>query len=91
MFPCAVSDLVGEALDIVAAAPRVDLLADMGFLLDIDLGVAGDTRGEVRRKGDSLIEGVGVETLGVAENGTHGLYAGTAHVVEGILLGKRPA
>ena len=90
MFPCAVSDLVGEALYIVAAAPRVDLLADMGFLLDIDLGVAGNTRGEVRRKGNSLIEGVGVETLGMAENGTHSLYAGTAHVVKGILFGKRP-
>ena len=33
--PGAACDLVGEALDIVRAAPRVNLLADVGLLLDV--------------------------------------------------------
>ena len=91
MLPGAVSDLVCKALHVVGTAPGIDLLADVGLFLDIDLGVARDTCREVGRQRDGLVEGVGVKRLGVAQNGAHGLDAGTSHIVEGILLGERPS
>ena len=84
-------DLVGERLHVVGACPRVDLAADIGFLLDVDLRITGDTCREVGRQGDGLVQSVGVQRLGVSQGGAHGLDGGTCHVVERILLRKRPA
>ena len=84
------NQIVGKALYIVAAGPRVNALADRSLFLDVNLGVTCDTRAEVGRKGDSLVESVGVQTLGVAQGSSHSLDAGTSHIVERILLGERP-
>ncbi len=91
MCPCAAGNLVGEGLNIVGAGPGVDLLGHHRLFLDVDLGVAGDAGREIGGEGDSLVEGVGVEALGVAQGCAHGLDAGAAYVVEGVLLGERPA
>ena len=91
MLPCAVSDLVGERLHIVATSPWVNLLGDHSLLLDIDLSVAGNTCGEVGRQCDSLVESVGVERLSMTQSGTHGLDTCAAYIVERILLGERPS
>ena len=61
MIPSTVGDLVGERLDVVGASPWIDDTADVGLFLDVDLGVTGDTGTEVRRQGDGLVEGVGVQ------------------------------
>ena len=55
------------------------------------LGVAGDAGAEVGRQAERLVQGVGVERLGVALGGGHGLDAGPHHVVEHVLSGERPA
>ena len=91
VFPCPVSDFVGEGFHIVAAAPGIDSFGYLGFFLDINLGVTCDTSREVGRQSDSFVEGVGVERLCVAQSGAHSLDTGTAYVVEGILFGERPS
>jgi hypothetical protein len=35
-------DAVGQGLNVIGAAQRIDGVADLGFFLDDDLGVAGD-------------------------------------------------
>ena len=83
--------VVGQPLDVVAAAPRVDHLRRARLLLQQQLGVAGDPRGEVGRQRQRLVQRVGVQRLGVALGGGHRLDAGAHHVVEHVLRGQRPA
>ena len=82
---------MGEAFEVVGAAPRIDDAADGGFLLQEELGVAGDAGGEVGRQRDRFVERVGVQRLGVAQRGGHRLDAGAGDVVEEVLFGERPA
>src|SRR3546814_5659128 len=42
----------GQALDVVAAGERIDHIGAAGLLLQDELGVAGDARGEGRRQRD---------------------------------------
>ena len=90
VLPSLVRKLVGEALNIVRTGPRVNMFAYLCLVLDVNLRVAGDARREVGRQGDGLVERVGVQALGVAEGGCHSLNAGTADVVERVLLCERP-
>ena len=90
MLPSLVNQFVGQSLHIVRTSPWVNLLADLSLVLDVDLSVTSDTGREVGRQSDSLVEGVGVQTLGVAQYCSHSLDTGTTYVVEGILLGERP-
>ena len=82
---------MGEALDIVRTAPRIGDAADPALFLELDLGVAGDPRREVGGQGEGLVEGVGVERLGVAHGRGQGLETGPGDVVEGVLGGEAPA
>ena len=43
MLPGLMHQLVCQSLYIIATCPWVDLLTDLRFVLDIDLGVTGDT------------------------------------------------
>ena len=88
MLPSLVNKLVGEGLYVVRTSPWVDLLADLCLILDIDLGITGDTSREVGRQGDSLVERVGMQRLGMSEHGSHSLDTCTTNVVERILLGE---
>ena len=49
----------------IGTCPRVYLLRDVGLFPDVNLRVAGDTRGEVRRQRDGLfpavVAGLGAE------------------------------
>ena len=61
--------VVGQPLDVVAAAPRIDGAAGARLLLDEQLRVAGDAGREVGRQGDGLVERVGVQRLRAAVRG----------------------
>ena len=80
-LPGFMGDLVGQRLDVVGTCPRVDLAADVGLLLNVDLRVTRNTRREVGRQGDRLVQGVGVQRLGVSQRGAHGLDGRAGHVV----------
>ena len=83
--------VVGQPLDVVAAAPRIDDLARARLVLQQELGVAGDARREVGGQCQRLVEGVGVQRLGVALGRRHRLDAGAHDVGEHVLGGERPA
>ena len=83
--------IVGQPLDIVAAAPGVDRPGGAGLLLEEQLRVAGDPGREVGRQRQGLVERVGVQRLGVAVRGGHRLDAGAGDVVVHVLGGQRPA
>ncbi len=89
--PGASGQLAGEALDVGRAAPRVHGPRRARLLLKEELGVAGDARGEVGRERQRLVEGVGVQRLGVPLGGGHRLDAGADDVVVDVLRGQRPA
>ncbi len=89
--PRLVHDLMGQAFKIPGTAPGVDRAADAGLCLQVQLGIAGDTGRKIGRQGNGLIQGVGVQRLGAAEGRSHAFNTGAGHVVEGILLGQRPA
>ncbi len=84
-------EIGGQPLDIERTAPGVDDAGRAAFLLQEELGVAGDAGGEVGRQGQRLVEGVGVQRLGVALRRCHGLDLGAHDVVEHILRRQRPA
>ena len=89
--PSALVEVAGEALHIIGASPRINHTANVGFFLDVDLGVTGDTGTEVGGQSDGLVQGVGVQRLGVTQGGSHSFDASTRHIVERVLLGERPA
>jgi len=66
-------------------------VADLGLLLDDDLGVAGDAGREVRRQTDRLVQGVGVQGLRPAQGRREGLERRADHVVVGVLLREAPS
>ena len=69
-------EIVGQALDIEAAAPRIDDAGRAAFLLqEHELGVAGDARREIGRQRERLVERIGVQRLGVALRRRHRLDA----------------
>ena len=84
-------EIGSEALDVIGAAPRIDDAGGAGFLLQNNLGVAGDARREIGRQRQRLVERIGVQRLGVALGRRHRLHGGAHHVVEDILCGQRPA
>src|SRR6185437_9406465 len=84
-------EIVGQALDIERAAPRIDGARQPALAREHDLGVAGDAGGEIRGQRQRLVERVGMQRLRAARGGRHGLDAGPRHVVEYILGGERPA
>ena len=88
--PGLAGQLVGEPLDVGAAAPRVDGARGARLLLQQQLGVAGDAGGEVGRQRERLVERVRVQRLGVALGRGHRLQAGAHDVVEDVLRGQRP-
>ncbi|MEJ0044439.1 MAG: hypothetical protein WDM81_20440 [Rhizomicrobium sp.] len=59
-----VGQRMGQRLDIVRAAERIDHLGDLAFVLQDELRVARDAGGELGRQRDGLVEGIGVQRLG---------------------------
>ena len=91
MVPGAGRQLLGQTLDIIAAAPGVDDLGGAALLLQDQLRVAGDAGREVGRQRQRLVQSVGVQRLGMALCRGHRLNASAGDVVEHILGGQRPA
>ena len=60
MGQCARGQVVGQALDKPAAAPRINGVSQVGLAAQHDLGVAGDPRRKVRRQGQRFIQRIGV-------------------------------
>ena len=89
--PGLLRELGGQPLDIERAAPGVDDAGGAALLLQEELGVAGDARGEVGRQRQRLVERVGVQRLGVPLGRRHRLDRGAHDVVEHVLRGERPA
>jgi hypothetical protein len=82
---------VGQPFDKVATAPRVDHGVGVSLLLQEQLRVASDPGREVSWQGQSLIERVGVQTLGVPLSCSHRLDARADHIVVHILRCEAPA
>src|SRR5690554_4926292 len=88
--PGLIGQFLGQRLHIIRAGPGINSLTNLGFLLNVNLGITGNTRREIGRQSNRLIERIGVQRLGVSQGSGHRLNTGTPYVVERILLGQRP-
>ena len=84
-------EIARQPLDIIRAAPGIDDAGGAALLLQEQLGVAGDARGEVGRQRQRFVERIGVQRLGVALRRRHRFHRRAHHVVEDVLRGQRPA
>ena len=90
-FQARVHQFVREPLHIIGAGPGIDHARDAGFLLQIDLRVARDARGELGGQRQRLVERVGVQRLRVPQRRGQRFDAGAHHIVVRILRGQAPA
>ena len=91
MLPSTLCELVGKRLYIVGTAPRIYLLADHGFLLNVDLSITSNTSRKVRREGNSFVQRIRMQRLSMPESSCHGFDTSASYIVEGVLLCKRPS
>ena len=77
--------LVGQRLDVVAAAERVDHVGQVRFLAQDVLRGHRDARAELGRAGQRLVVRVGVQRLQAAEDAGHRLHGDAGDVVERLL------
>lgn len=82
-LPRRIGHVLRQLFHQVAAAPRVDDVADVSLFLDQDLGVSSDARRKFGGHGDRFVEGIGVQRLGTAKHGRQRLDRGAHHVVVG--------
>jgi len=87
----ALREIVRELLDVIAAAPRVHRTRRPRFELQLELGVARDSCGEVSGKRERLVERVGVEALRMTLRRGHRLDRSTNDVVVDVLRSERPS
>ena len=80
-----------QCLHHVGAAPGIHHLTYACFLLQYELGIAGNPGGKFRWQGYGLVEGVGVQGLRATKHRRHGFNRGAYDVVVGVLLGQGPA
>ena len=83
--------LVGHPLHVGGAAQRVGNVGHAGLMSDDLLGAKGDTGRPLRRQGQGLVVGVGVQRLGAAESRGQGLQRHPGDVVLRLLGGERHA
>ena len=88
MFPCLMSQLVSQSLYIIRTCPRVDFFCNIGLFLNINLSITSDTSRKIGWQGDSLVESVGVQRLGMPQSSPHSLDTSTTHIIERILFGQ---
>ena len=74
-----------------AAAQGIHKAGDPAALLNANLRFAGDSRREIRRQGNGLVERIGMKGLGSAQCCGHGFKGSARNVVVGLLLGQAPA
>ena len=81
----------GKTLNVIRPAERIDDARDSRFLLEYQLGIAGDAGRELGRQRYRLVERVGVQRLRAAERRRQRLDGGARHIVVGILRLQRYA
>ena len=91
MSPSTANNLISEVFQIIGTAPRVNNLANLGLVLNIQLGITGQASGEISRQRDSFVQSVSMQGLGVAQGCGHSLHTGSGNIVKRILLGQGPA
>jgi len=91
VVPGFLHDGVGEGFHIVGTRPGIDDFGDVGFVLQIELGVAGYAGREIGGQSDGLIQRIGMQGLGVSQSGGQGFDASAGHVVVGVLLREAPS
>ena len=74
MSPSPADNLIGKSLHIIGTAPRINNLAHTGFILNVQLGITRNTGRKISRQGNSLIQGVGMQGLGMSQGGTHSFH-----------------
>ncbi len=79
---------VGQRLDVPGAAQRVGDVGHAGLLRQHLLGPQRDLAGLLAGQGERLVEGVGVQAVGPAEDGGERLDRGPDDVVVGLLRGE---
>ena len=89
--PGSLGQIVRQTFDIVAATPRIDHVAGIGFLLNEQLRVAGDAGRKIGRQRERLVQRVGVQRLRVAVRGGHRFEASADDVVVDVLRRQTPA
>ena len=62
----------------------------MGFFLDDELGITGNTGRELRRQGNRFVKTIGVQRLRATKDRGHGFDRGAHDVVVRVLLGQTP-
>ena len=77
--------LVGQRLDVVAAAERIDHVGEVRFLAQDVLRGDRDPRAELGRARQRLVVRVGVQRLQAAEDAGHRLHRDARDVVERLL------
>ena len=84
-------DAVGEALDAIGPAQRVDGPIDAGFQCDHLLRAQCEGGGLLAGKRQRFVEGIGVQGLGAAEHGRQRLECGPHNIDVGLLCGQARA
>ena len=82
---------MGQRFHVVRATEGVNGVGEVGFPLENELGVAGDSSTGRSGQTHRLVKGVGVQALSPAQHGGHRLHRGADDVVEGVLSRERPA
>ena len=83
--------LVGQAFHVIRACQRVYHLGNAGFFLQNQLRIAGNACRKFGGQGNGLVQRVGVQRLGAAQNRAQRLVGGAHHVVVRVLLLQRHA
>ena len=82
---------VRQILEVIGARQGVDGVAHRGLVGDDLLGAQGHLHRGLRRQGQGLVEGVGVQGLGAAQHRAQGLEGHPHDVVQGLLGGQGAA
>ena len=85
------SELIGQPLNVITAAPRIDRPRRFGLELELELGVARNTRREVCWQSECFVERVRVKALRMTLCCGHRLNTGAHDIVIDILRCQRPS
>ena len=84
-------DFVGKVFDVIGTRQGVDGVADVGLIGHHLLGAQRHLDRQLGGQGQGLVIGVGVQGLGAAQHGAHGLEGHPHDVVQGLLGRQRAA
>ena len=91
VFPGAALDFVGQRLDEIGAAERIDGVGDAGFVGEDLLRSQRERRGKFGRQRPGFVERIGVQGLRAAHHRGKRLQGGADDVVVRLLRGERAA